>query len=256
MKQTAALMIILVIMAGCSYQETKEKDELFISAAASLTEAMDELVHAFTKEYPDVDVTTNFGSSGQLSRQIQQGAPVDIFLSADQTWMDTLEDQGRIFSKTRIDFAANQLVMIAKKENTATSDNLDALAQNSRDQIAIGNPDNVPAGRYTKEALMHEDLWDLLEDQFVFAKDVSQVLAYVESGNTEIGFVYKTDADRSDHVQVITTIDASLHEPIVYPAAVVKTSINRKTAEAFLSFLESDRAQTILNQHGFLSVNE
>src|SRR5699024_943649 len=138
MKQTADLMLILVIMAGCSSQETKEKEELFISAAASVARAMDELVHVFTKEFPDVDVTTYFASSGQLSRQIQQGAPVDIFLSAEQTWMDTLEDQGRIFSKTRSDFAANQLVMIAKKENTATSDNLDALAQNSRDQIAIG----------------------------------------------------------------------------------------------------------------------
>src|SRR5699024_519543 len=156
-----ALMIILVIMAGCSYQEKKEKDELYISGEDRLTDAKDDLLHSYKKEYLDVYVMTNFGSYGQLRRQHHQEKPLDIFLSAESTWMDTLEDQGRIFSKTRIDFAANQLVMIAKKENTATSDNLDALAQNSRDQIAISNPDNVPAGRYTKEALMHEDLWDL-----------------------------------------------------------------------------------------------
>ncbi len=198
------LFVCVFIMTGCASQN--EKSELTISAAASLTDAMEELTELFQQEQASVEFIFNFGSSGTLAQQIQHGAPVDVFLSADQAWMDTLEQEGLISSSTRYDFTGNTLVLIAAKDSDAAIHSFTELQAGESGQLAIGDPESVPAGKYTKEALETIGLWEELEPDFVLAKDVRQVLTYVESGNAELGFVYSSDTFISDAVKIVAEL--------------------------------------------------
>ncbi|MEN1966551.1 molybdate ABC transporter substrate-binding protein [Lentibacillus sp. N15] len=245
-------LFISLLLAGCQHNTPSDQKttEIFVSAAASLSDAMDEIKQEYESAHPDVNLTFNFGGSGKLAQQIQQGANVDVFLSANQDWMDVLADEKMIVADTRSDFVKNKLVMIGKKNadlNWTTFKDIDA----SVGQIAIGNPDSVPAGNYAKEVLTHLDKWDALKDKFVYAKDVTQVLSYVESGNTAIGFVYQSDVLRSNSVEVLAEANKNWYTPIVYPAAVTSSSENRDEADDFISFLTSDEGQAILADYGF-----
>src|SRR5699024_5733374 len=225
--------------------------ELLISAAASLTDAMTEVVSAFEEEHPDTKITVNYGGSGKLAQQLQQGAPVDVFLSADQAWMDKLDKEQLILPDSKIDFARNELFMIAKKASLSTIDSMEDLTFAKVDQIAIGNPDSVPAGKYAEEALKNSGLWKQIQEKFIYAKDVRQVLTYVETGNADIGFVYGSDLYRTEDVEIISKIEEALLEPIVYPAAVVASRDNTAVAKTFVAYLESDTVQAILEKNGF-----
>ncbi|WP_141432867.1 molybdate ABC transporter substrate-binding protein [Bacillus sp. 03113] len=263
----AALLLILSIFvfAGCSTKdeadtktkpaeqkvEKKEPVELTVSAAASLTDAMTDLQKAFQKEHPEVTFSANFGSSGNLAQQIQQGAPADIFLSADQKWMNTLADQQLILTDTRKDFTGNKLVLITGKDKDIKISSFEDLKADQLGQVAIGDPASVPAGTYTKQALEKLGKWAGLESHFVLGSDVRQVLTYVESGNTDIGFIYSSDAVLSDKVKVLAEADPSLHTPIIYPAAVLKDSKSPEAAKEFVDFLGTKGAQDILGKYGF-----
>jgi len=248
------LLLSIIVIAGCTNQEKVPKEnmeethELLISAAASLTDAMTEIVSAFEEEHPDTKITVNYGGSGKLAQQLQQGAPVDVFLSADQAWMDKLDKEQLILPDSKIDFARNELVMIAKEASLSTIDSMEDLTSAKVDQIAIGNPDSVPAGKYAEEALKNSGLWKQIQEKFIYAKDVRQVLTYVETGNADIGFVYGSDLHRTEDVEVVTRVNESLFEPIVYPAAVVASSDNTDVAKAFVAYLESDTVQAILEK--------
>lgn len=253
-KRLLVLCLLFSILTACSQPESSnpEQNEIFVSAAASLSEGLKKISEDFEAKYPDTRVTLNFSGSGKLAQQIQQGAPVDVFLSADQHWMDVLEHDKLILSNTRENFARNRLVLITQEgNNTQIDSSLKEINPNSIGQIAIGNPKSVPAGSYAKDALINLGLWDKLMKHFVYAKDVRQVLTYVESGNTEIGFVYGSDLHRASGVKVCTEIDADLYTPIVYPAAVLSASDNPKLAKQFLDYLQTDAAQTILKKVGF-----
>jgi molybdate transport system substrate-binding protein len=260
MKYLVILMIGLFSLTSCSnqsedelFQPSTEESELFISAATSLSDVMNDLVEAFEASHPRIHITVNFSGSGTLSQQIQQGAPVDAFLSADQMQMDFLEDQDLIMPASRTDFTGNQIVIIGNENSGWEIDSLEDLTTLDIDNIAIGNPDSVPAGNYVREALITSNIWEELSDQFIFAKDVRQAMSYVESGNADIGFVYYTDALRSENTEILIEIDSSLHEPITYPAAVMTNSVNSRDAEGFIQFLESDSAKDIFESHGFVN---
>src|SRR5699024_901877 len=152
---------------------------------------MEELKSIYQEEHPSVTLIFNFASSGKLAQQIQQGAPVDVFISANGNWMDTLMKDNYVDTQDLVDVTENQLVLIAEKSSTLPYTSFDNIKKEDFSQIAIGNPETVPAGHYTKIALHNIGIWDQLTDQIVFAKDVRQVLTYVETGNTELGFVYK-----------------------------------------------------------------
>src|SRR5699024_9313266 len=137
------------------------------------------------------------------------------------------------------------------KASLSTIDSMEDLTSAKVDQIAIGNPDSVPAGKYEEEALKNSGLWKQIQEIFIYAKDVRQVLTYVETGNADIGFVYGSDLYRTEAVEVVTKVDESLFEPIVYPAAVVASSENTAVAKAFVAYLESDTVQAILEKNGF-----
>lgn len=256
MKRAVILFFLLVLIAGCSnnadnHSKNSQSTTLTVSAAVSLTDALDELKTQYEKDH-DIALKFNLGGSGTLAQQIQQGAPADIFISANEDWMNTLEQNGDIDAETRHDIASNRIVMIARKNSNLKLRSIQDLDPSKVDQIAIGNPESVPVGKYTKQTLENMHLWNKLsQDQLVQAKDVRQVLSYVETGNTEIGFVYESDAKISDKVKVLAVADTHAHDPIVYPAAVTSASKHKEAAKEFLSFLQSDQAQKTLQKYGF-----
>lgn len=230
--------------------EAEETISLTISAAVSLTDALEEMKEIYKKEN-NVELTFNLAGSGTLAQQIQQGAPVDLFISANQQWMDTLEEEGIIINETRADVTGNKLVLIAGEFSDLAYESFDEISSEDVEQIAIGNPESVPAGKYSENTLNSLGLYDQLENQLVLAKDVRQVLTYVETGNTDIGFVYESDARSSDLIKILATADEGLHDPIIYPGAVIADTKHEEEAKDFLIYFQSDEAQDILADHGF-----
>ncbi|SHF97062.1 molybdate ABC transporter substrate-binding protein [Ornithinibacillus halophilus] len=258
MKRTLCIVLLLTLFTACSNPDNESDSPtkgVTISAATSLSGVLEEIIPLLEQVYPDTTITVNLGSSGKLAQQIEQGAPTDIFLSADQQYMDQLENKQLILPDSRTNFASNSLVLIGSSETSYALDDLNYLLSIDENQIAIGNPNSVPAGKYAKEALENKDLWrlDNLQSQLVFAKDVRQVLTYVSSGNAGLGFVYKSDLNRDESVKTILSIDESLHSPIIYPAAVVSTTSHPDIAKEMTKFLTSSEVQQILDKYGFES---
>lgn len=227
------------------------KTELMIAAAASLTDALQEMKHAFEQENQNIAVTYTFGSSGKLAQQITQGAPADLFLSASKKDMTKLEENKLVDPSSIATFAQNKLVLIAPKESQLALKSFEELSQSSLAHLAIGEPQSVPAGRYTKQALMKLGLWDQLQPKLVLGSDVRQVLTYVESGNADAGIVYATDAQVSNQVKVLATAKPQWHDAIVYPGAILTATAHQKEAETFFTYLKSDKGREILRKYGF-----
>lgn len=249
------IFIILVLLSACSEPQKSDNDnrsdvKLTVSAAISLTDALEEIKALYEADH-DVSVHFNFGSSGKLAQQIEQGAPSDLFISANQEWMDTLEDKTHIDTDTRTDLTGNNLVLIARENAPFDISELSEINPDEFDQIAIGNPESVPAGTYTKQALKQVGIWETARENVILAKDVRQVLTYVESGNTDIGFVYESDARTSDEVEIITEAEEDIHDSIIYPAAVVDDTNEKEAAESFLDYMATDEAQAIFKKYGF-----
>ncbi|WP_227394928.1 molybdate ABC transporter substrate-binding protein [Jeotgalibacillus aurantiacus] len=232
------------LLAGCSQSEQSDtaKTELTISAAASLQDALEEIQSDFEQDNPDIKIQFNIGSSGSLSQQISQGAPVDLFFSAAEEPFDRLSEEGLISSE--VDLLGNSLVLITPNEQEVSA--LEELPETVR--ISIGTPESVPAGQYAKEALEALDLWETVEGKMVYAKDVRQVLTYVETGNVDAGIVYQTDAMSSEDVTVVEELDSELHAPIVYPLGIVKES---EAARLFYDYLKSEEALAVFEEYGF-----
>lgn len=227
------------------------KGELMISAAASLTDVLNEIKPKFEDEHLDIVLTFNFGSSGKLAQMIRQGAPSDVFLSASGTDMDKLQSEALILEDTRSNFAENELVLITNKEQPTNLTSFEEISSANAKHFAIGEPESVPVGRYTKEVLEHLGLWGSLQGSLVLGSDVRQVLTHVEMGNAQIGVVYSSDAFISDRVKVIARANTEWHNPIFYPGAVVSDTSRPEAAKVFLEFLTSEVGQEILTNYGF-----
>ena len=241
--------LFLLVIAGCqsSKGETeKEKSELVISAAASLQKALTEIEAVYEEENEDISLVFNYGGSGSLQHQIQNGAPADLFISAAIEPFETLLDEGLIEEKANSNLLSNELVLITGKQTGI--EGLENLVSVSK--IAIGSPDSVPAGKYAKQSLEALGLWGTIEDKLIFAKDVTQVLTYVETGNVEAGLVYATDAKSSSKVKVIDIPDDT-HDEIIYPAGVISSSKQKEKAKKFYAYLQSDRSLEIFEKYGF-----
>ncbi len=254
------LVVLMILLTACTtnnQKDTKENDssseettELLISAAASLTDAMEEIQEMYEAEN-NVTLTFNFGGSGKLAQQIQQGAPVDLFISANQNWLQILIDEKLIDAATKVDVTGNKLVLIAHDTSDLAYRSFPEIDLKDLTNVAVGKPESVPAGEYTKESLKSINQWEELESHIVYAQDVRQVLTYVETGNAEIGFVYESDALSSEQVKVLAKADESMHDPIVYPAGVMIDSNYEEEAQQFLDFMTSEVAQEILATYGF-----
>jgi molybdate transport system substrate-binding protein len=224
--------------------------QLTVSAAASLTDAFKEIGQRFEAGKPGTTVRFNFAASGVLIQQITQGAPVDVFASADQETMDRGIAQKVIDADTRRDFAANTLVLIVPAQESPSVAKVADLGQPGVKRIAIGKLASVPVGRYTKQALEAAGTWAALEPKFVYADSVRQVLDYVARGEADAGFVYRTDAAlMPEKVKVAQAVEG--HAPVRYPVAVVSESRQKALARDFVAFLSGTEGQAILARFGF-----
>jgi len=237
-------------------RKSQESARLTVSAAVSLKESLEEIAGIYQRrqrQQPQVSIIYNFAGSGTLQRQIEQGAPVDVFASASPPEMDALQAKGLVMVETRRNIAANEVVLIVPQDSRAVASFGDLTASRVR-RIALGEPASVPAGKYAQQTLSSLNLWDQIQPKLVFAQDVRQVLEFVATGNADAGMVYRTDAQITDRVKVVAAAPDPSHSPIVYPAAVLRASHHPDQAKQFVEFLAGPEAQAALARHGFVRV--
>lgn len=229
---------------------TAQAAELTVSAAASLNNAFQELAPAFEAAHPGTKLQYNFAASGALLQQIAKGAPVDVFVSADQATMDQAQAQGLVKREQRRNVVSNSLVLIVPAASTQQPRSLGELAQPAYQRVAIGLPASVPVGRYTQQVLQAAGLWTAIEPRMIGANNVRQALDYVARGEVDAGFVYATDAALvPGKVKVALTVPMA--EPILYPAAPMAGSAQPELAQRFVQWLLTPPAQAVLARHGF-----
>lgn len=234
-----------------STETPAENVDLTISAAASLTDALKEIETQFKVIHPNVKLNFNFGASGALQKQIENGAPADLFLSAASKNMKSLVDAKLIAEDSQTNLLSNGLVLVTSKTSKTQLATVNDLLNADVKTIAIGIPESVPAGSYTKEALEQAKLWDSLQPKVVQAKDVRQVLQYVETGNADAGFVYKTDALTSDKVNIVLTVDPATYTPITYPIGIVTATKHLPESKQFYDYLQTAEAMAVFEKFGF-----
>lgn len=255
MSIATALTTMLVVVGLPTINSTpvaaQSNTTLLVSAAASLQDALEEIKPLYQQTNSNINVTYNFGASGALQRQIEQGAPADMFISAAKRQVDELEQKNLLVPGSRRVIAKNRLVLVVANNVSGVSS-----FYNLRDakikKVVIGEPRSVPAGQYAQQVLQKLKIWDQIKSKLVFANNVRQVLASVESGNAEAGLVYSTDAKTSNKVKVVVAADEKYHSPIIYPLAILKRSKNVDTARNFSEFLASDKAKAVFKKYGFI----
>ncbi len=252
----AVVLLSCFFAAACSgnqqgSDQEQAEAELTISAAASLQNALNDVKTEFEKDHSAITVTFNFGGSGSLQQQISQGAPADLFFSAAMDKYQILADEGLIEEGKNL--IGNDLALIVSKDAASNVSRFEDII--SLDTISIGTPESVPAGKYAQEALTNMGIWDKIEGNIIYAKDVRQVLTYVESGNVDAGIVYRTDASVSEDVEVIASAPEGTHEDIIYPVGILNESDHQEEAKLFYDYLQSEKAMAIFKKYGFKGLN-
>lgn len=241
------------VFASPALSQDRLQDRLIVFAAASATEAVLEATKAFEAAHPGLEVVPSFASSSTLARQIENGAPANLFLSANPDWMDYLEDGGHLAAGLRVDLLRNRVVLIAPADSglsIAIAPGFPLAAALAGERLSMGDPDHVPAGIYGKAALQALGVWAELEPLTARAADVRGALALVERGEAAAGIVYATDAAITGKVRIVGVFPESSHPPVTYPAAIVRGG-ESDTARALLAFLQSDAAAAIFRRFGF-----
>jgi len=255
MRKPGAVLTALVLLLGTpalAPRPASAADAVVVSAAASLKNAFEEIgaLYATSAGWPGP--AFNFGASGDLMAQIKGGAPVDVFAAAAAKDMDVLETEGSLLPGTRVDFAANEVVLVVPSTSTAGVTSFADLAKPTVVQIAVGNPKTVPAGRYADEVFTNAGIAAAAGPKLVRAENVRQVLDYVARAEVEAGVVYATDAAiRPQDVKVAAVAPAGSHKPVVYPIAVLKRAPHPEAAKAFVAAVRSEGGQAILARYGF-----
>ncbi|MDK9706854.1 MAG: molybdate ABC transporter substrate-binding protein [Desulforhopalus sp.] len=248
MKKTMAILATLLLLIHLAALSVNA-GEIHVSAAASLKDAFRDIISGFKQTAPDTVVVTNFGASGALAKQIVQGAPADLFVSADGKWTDYLlqEDKGK--AEMHHILAYNSLVFVGKKGLAVGS-----LADlQGLQRIAIGSPASVPAGAYAMQAMRAAGIYEALETnkKLVMAQDVRQALLYADRGEVDGAMVYRTDALLAEHAAILLTIPANLHDRIAYPMMMTDRGAARAEAKAFFTYLTGPESKSILEKYGF-----
>jgi molybdate transport system substrate-binding protein len=249
------LLILIIVGTFASHAAAAELQEITVSAAMSLKNSFSDIGKAFEAANTAIKVTFNFGSSGDLTTQIQGGAPVDVFASAALKDMDALNSAELVVKDTMVNFVSNSVVLVKPVSSKVRISSFEDLKRPDVKKIAIGNPMTVPAGRYADEVFESLKLNDAIKDKLVFAENVRQVLDYAARGEVDAGVVYSTDAKtRSQDVAIVAAAPEGAHKPVLYPIAVVRNSGNEKAARAFISFVRSEEGKKILERNGFRPV--
>ena len=219
-----------------------------LSVAASLKEVVNELSGNFAKKHPDVKFVKNYGASGALSKQIENGAPSDVFIAANLEWMDYLKNKKLVDITSIGTFTYNTLVFAGTPGKASSMQDLIKL-----ERIAIGSPKSVPAGEYATEAFKKAGIDKQLEKKLVMAKDVRECLMYAERGEVDGAFVYKTDALLAKQAKILFTVPQELYPRVTYPMALTVAGVKNRDAAAFFAYLHGDEAKSVLAKYGFAS---
>lgn len=251
----SGLLLTLILTVVCKglapAPANAQATTLLVSAAASLQDAIEALDPTFEQANSGIAVNYNFGASGALQQQIEQGAPADVFISAGVSQMDALEQAGLIDKETRRNLLTNKLVLIVPDDSTLNLTSFRQLTDSQVKRISVGEFRSVPAGQYAEQVLSNLGILQQVRPKLVFANNVRAVLAAVESGDVDAGIVYHTDALISEQVKQVATAPDDLHDPIVYPIAVVESSRNPQAARTYEQFLSGSQAQAVFEQFGF-----
>ena len=239
-------LLCLVALAAC---DGDGDEELVVFAAASLTDVLTELGEDYEVE-TGTKVLFNFGASQQLARQIIDGAPADLLVSAGRQPVDLLIGRDGLASEP-IDLLGNELVVVARRDFARPPDELAGLASGSVASVSIPDPDLSPAGNYAREAIRSLGLWEELSDKMVPTADVRAALTNVERGNTDLAIVYRTDALSGEGLVILDIVDAGSHSPIVYPIALTARGERAEAARRFASYLSGTRAESAFSRYGF-----
>ncbi len=252
----SGLLVMGIIASGCS-SEKKENTkvatpiELHVSAAASMTDAMKETAKAYEKKNANIKIVLNFASSGALQQAIEQGAPADVFISAAQKQMDSLEKNGLLATGTRKNLLENKVVLIVPKDSKLKLTKFEDVLNADVKKIGLGEPKGVPVGQYSAEIFKKLGILDEVNAKAVFGSNVRQVLSWVDAGEVDAGVVYATDAAISKGNKVICTAPAGSHKPVVYPMAIIKSTKQLAPAQAFVDYLASAEGKKIFEKYGF-----
>ncbi len=245
------LLCLFVMAPMAAHAASEPGGSITVSAAASLKDVLNTLGSTFEHENPGTKILFNMGSSGELMVQIEAGAPADVFIAASPREVAHLQKKGLIEPGSVFQLAGNSVVLISPA-NSSKVHSFNDLLRPDVIRIAIGNPKTVPAGRYALEVLQKLGLYDRLKYKYIYSEDVRQALNYASTGEVDAAIVYGTDAAIAGRaVRIAAVAPASSHKPVVYPAAVVKGSVNLNLAHAFMAFLRSPRAAAILKRYGF-----
>ncbi len=248
---TACFLLALTAAGSVHAQPVAE---ITVSAALSLKNAFEEIGNLYESQNAGKKVVFNFGASGDLARQIEGGAPVDVFASAAQKDMDQIDTKGLIVGATRVNFAKNTVVLIQSNDSALEINGFTDLMKPEIKLISIGNPKTVPAGKYAQEVMTHFNIWEGIGPKLVLAENVRQVLDYVTKNEVDAGVVYATDAAiQTSRIKIVATAPSESHKPVVYPVAVVKGAKNESGAMAFIAILKTEEGMGILKKFGFES---
>jgi molybdate transport system substrate-binding protein len=248
----SVLVLLFSIAASASLPAAETKQaQILVFAAASLTNVLQDLGVAYEKTAA-VQVRMSFDASSNLARQIEAGAPADVFFSADTQWMDYLQSRNLIQAATRQDVVGNQLVLIAPAQSQIElkiAPHFPLAAALGKGRLATGDPDSVPVGRYARSALTTLGVWDEVAERIARAENVRAALMYVGHGDAPLGIVYSSDALVDENVRVVDTFPANTHEPIVYPIALTKSA--KDAAAGFVTYLVSPQGREVFVRYGF-----
>ncbi|MGR3278406.1 molybdate ABC transporter substrate-binding protein [Acaryochloris marina NIES-2412] len=248
------ISLVALILGGCQF--APQTRQLTVSAASSLQTVLQAIEPEFEKAYPQIDLTFNFAASGVLQRQIEQGAPVDVFFSAAPKPINSLLEQQLIIQNSHRSIVTNQLALIVPEESQVSLTGFQQLTSPQVKKIMVGEEASVPAGQYAQEVFSTLELSQQIQTKLIFANSVQGVLAAVAGANVDAGVVYATDVRQSDRVKQVALAPAHSHSPIVYPIAIVAGSSQPQTAQSFIEFLSTPESKDRFTQAGFGLVPE
>ena len=243
--------MLLVPLLLALAQTSARADEILVAAAASLTDVLTEIGNSYESKSKN-KVNFTFGSSRTLARQIEEGAPADVFFSADLAQMEKLDKNGRVEPSSRKNLLANQLVVIVPADSKVAIRSPRDLLKPEVKNIALAEPTSVPVGVYSSKYLEREGLWEKIKGKIVPVLDVRATLASVESGNVDAGFVYKTDAAMSKKVKVVFEVPVDKAPKIIYPIAIIRESKKKDVARDFVNYVLSSAGKETFRKYGFL----
>ncbi|MEI0596706.1 molybdate ABC transporter substrate-binding protein [Brachyspira pilosicoli] len=234
-------------------QSNSENKEIYVLAAASLTDVLTELANNYKQE-TSTEIIFSFASSGALQAQIEASAPADIFFSAAQKQMNALEEKGLIDSETRKDLLENKVVLISPKNSNLNIKSFTDITNSNVKKLGLGEPKSVPVGQYSEEILSNLSILDIAKEKAVYGSDVRNVLDWVETAEVDCGIVYATDAKIAKNINIIAEAPEDTHKKVIYPISIVKSSQNKEEAKKFIEYISTDKSKEIFQNYGFTVV--